>query len=72
MGTWDYTTFGNDDACDWGHDLGESDGLDFIEETLDAVIDAGDEYVEAPAAAVAIALATVPVGRWLTGSVVAS
>lgn len=57
MGTWDYTTFGNDDACDWGHDLGESDGLAFIEETLDAVIDAGDEYLEAPTASEAIAAA---------------
>ena len=59
MGAWDHTTFGNDDACDWGGDLRSSEDLSFVEETLDAVIDTGDEYLEAPESSQAIAAAEV-------------
>ena len=59
MGAWDHTTFGNDDACDWGGDLSASEDLSFVEETLDAVIDTGDEYLEAPESSQAIAAAEV-------------
>jgi hypothetical protein len=59
MGAWDHTTFGNDDACDWGGDLRSRDDLSFVEETLDVVLDAGGEYLEAPEASEAIAAAEV-------------
>ncbi len=59
MGAWDHTTFGNDDACDWGGDLRAHADLSFVEETLDRVIDTGGEYLEAPEASEAIAAAEV-------------
>jgi hypothetical protein len=59
MGAWDHSTFGNDDACDWGGDLHSHEDLSFIEETLDRVIDAGEEYLEAPESSEAIAAAEV-------------
>jgi hypothetical protein len=59
LGAWDHTTFGNDDACDWGDDLRSADDLSFIEETLDLVINGGTEYLEAPTASAALAAAEV-------------
>jgi hypothetical protein len=59
MGAWDHTTFGNDDACDWGGDLRSSEDLSFVDETLDAVVDTGSEYLEAPESSQAIAAAEV-------------
>ena len=59
MGAWDHTTFGNDDACDWGGDLRSHEDLSFIEETLDRVIEAEEEYLEAPESSEAIAAAEV-------------
>jgi hypothetical protein len=57
MGTWSHESFGNDDAADWAADLEEAGDLDFVESTLDAVLDVGKEYLEAPEAARAIAAA---------------
>ncbi len=51
--------FGNDDACDWGGDLRSQEDLSFVEETLDRVIESGEEYLEAPEASEAIAAAEV-------------
>ncbi len=59
MGAWDHKTFGNDDACDWGGDLCSSENLSFVEETLDAVINTGEKYLEAPESSQAIAAAEV-------------
>jgi hypothetical protein len=59
MGAWDHTTFGNDDACDWGGDLRSCEDLSFVEETLNTVIDTGKEYLEAPESSQAIAAAEV-------------
>ncbi len=36
MGAWDHTSFGNDDACDWGGDLRDHDDLSLVEETMKA------------------------------------
>jgi hypothetical protein len=55
MRTWSHESFGNDDECDWAGDLVESDDLGSITSTLDAVLVAGNDYVEAPAASQAIA-----------------
>src|SRR5687768_2139840 len=57
MGAWDHTTFGNDDACDWGGDLRSCEDLSFVEETLDVVVDKEGEYLEAPESSQAIAAA---------------
>ena len=57
-GAWDHTTFGNDDACDWGADLQSTDDLSLIEETLDTAINGGD-YLDASMASAAIAAAEV-------------
>jgi len=55
MGTWTTDAFGNDDACDWAYGLEETDDLSLVEETLDAVLSIGSDYLEAPAAAEALA-----------------
>lgn len=55
MGAWAVDSFGNDDACDWVYELEESESLELVEETLDAAIAEGEEYLEAPTACMAIA-----------------
>ncbi len=57
MGTWSHESFGNDDACDWASELEGSNDLEFITSTLDAVLAAGNNYLEAPAASQAVAAA---------------
>jgi hypothetical protein len=59
MGAWDHTAFGNDDACDWGGDLCSHADVSFVEETLDKVMAAGNDYLEAPESSQAIAAAEV-------------
>lgn len=57
MGTWGVDGFGNDDAADWAWTLDDSSDLAIVEATLVAAdVDAG-EYLEAPAAATAVAAA---------------
>jgi hypothetical protein len=55
MGTWAVDAFGNDDALDWSHGLEEIKDDSLIQSTLDAVLDVGSEYLEAPQAANALA-----------------
>src|SRR3954470_20115642 len=57
-GAWDHTTFGNDDACDWGADLHTTDDISLIEDTFDTVLNGGD-YLDASMASTAIAAAEV-------------
>ena len=59
MGAWSYESFGNDDACDWVAQLEEQDDFSFVESALDAVINTGSDYLEAPEACAAIAAAEV-------------
>jgi hypothetical protein len=61
MGASSIQPFDNDSAADWVADLceHESDGMDFIQETLLATVDHGEEYLEAPQAEEAVAAATV-------------
>jgi hypothetical protein len=59
MGAWSHQSFGNDDACDWLSGLEDSNDLNLIESTLDAVLAAGDNYVEASTASQAVAAAEV-------------
>lgn len=55
MGAWGTGVFDNDTACDWAYGLEEQDGLALIERTLDTVLAAGDEYVDASDAEEALA-----------------
>lgn len=65
MGSWDATSFGNDTANDWVYDLEESDDLSFIDASLQKILDAGDDYIEAPEAEEAVAASEVL--AWLMG-----
>lgn len=81
MGAWGYNSFENDAAGDWVGDLVDGGDGAAIEEALAAVIEAGDEYLEAPECSAAIAAAEVvaalhghaaadlpdEVTTWLTG-----
>jgi hypothetical protein len=55
VGTWFVDSFGNDDACDWADGLEEVHDLSLIEDTLNAVLAFGNEYIEAPESTAAIA-----------------
>jgi hypothetical protein len=59
MGAWSHESFGNDTACDWAGDLQEGDDIVPVEAALDAVLEVGDDYLEAPEASEAIAAAEV-------------
>jgi len=57
MGTWDVGSLQNDAACEWVFELEETTDLSHVERTLRTVVEVGAEYLEAPAAAEAIAAA---------------
>ena len=59
MGAWDIGPFDNDDASDWLYDLEESSDTSVIADTLEAVTDAGDDYLEAPDCSTALAAAEI-------------
>jgi len=59
MGAWGHQAFENDDALDWVADLEAADDLSPCLEALDAIPMKADDYVEAPAAALALAAAEV-------------
>jgi len=65
MGSWDATSLGNDTANDWVYELEECDDLSLIKTTIQKVLDAGDDYIEAPEAEEAVAAAEVL--AWLQG-----
>ena len=65
MGAWDATSFGNDHANDWAYDLEKSNDLSYIDAALQTILDAGDDYIEAPDAEEGIAAAEVV--AWLRG-----
>jgi len=55
MGAWSHEPFGNDTACDWSYGLLETSDLSSIEAALDAVIESGEDYLDADRATEAIA-----------------
>jgi len=59
MGTWSKDSFGNDTACDWAYGLEDASDLNLVRETIQKVVDSGDEYIEAPDAEEAIAAVEV-------------
>lgn len=69
MGTWDIDPFGNDTACDWAYMLEETGDLSLLESTIENVLAAGDEYLEAYEAEEALAAVEVIarlLGHWGT------
>jgi hypothetical protein len=59
MGAWDIGPFDNDDASDWLYDLEKSADGSLISSTLQVVADIGDDYLEAPDCANALAAAEI-------------
>jgi hypothetical protein len=59
MGAWSHESFGNDTAADWAAGLEASADLGYVENTLQSVLDAGDDYLDADQACEAIAAAEV-------------
>lgn len=59
MGAWSKESFGNDTACDWAYGLAEASDLGYVRETIQKVVDAGEEYLEADAASEVIAAVEV-------------
>jgi hypothetical protein len=59
MGTWSHEPFGNDTANDWAYDLENHKDFSLVEETLQRVLDNGDEYLDADLAVEAVAAAEV-------------
>jgi hypothetical protein len=55
MGAWSKDSFGNDTACDWVYGLEKAKDLGLVRETIQKVVNAGKEYLEAPDAEEAIA-----------------
>ncbi len=55
MGAWGTGVFDNDTACDWAYELEAQGDLALIERTLDTVLAAGDEYLDASDAEEALA-----------------
>jgi len=55
MGAWSSDPFGNDTAGDWKYGLDDVDDLSLIEDTIQKLLDVGDDYLEAPDAEEAIA-----------------
>lgn len=59
MGAWSKDSFGNDTACDWAYGLEEVSDLSLVRDSIQRVVNSGDEYLEAPDAEEAIAAAEV-------------
>ena len=59
MGAWSIQSFGNDTACDWAYRLERTADLGLVRETIQEVLDTGDEYLEEREASNAIAAVEV-------------
>lgn len=59
MGAWSHESFGNDVAGDWTGPLEGAADLGYVEQTLQTVLDVGDDYLEMDEASEAIAAAEV-------------
>ncbi|XEC95217.1 DUF4259 domain-containing protein [Paenibacillus tarimensis] len=55
MGAWGHEIFNNDDVLDWTYELLETNGVLFLEETLQSVLE--EEYIEADLACVGLGTA---------------
>jgi len=67
MGAWGTGVFDNDAAGDWSGELEDSDDLSFVEETLQQILDVGDDYLDSDDACEALAACEVVArlkGNW--------
>lgn len=67
MGAWSAHTFGNDTACDWAYGLEEVEDLSLVRQAFDAVLNTGDEYLDADIACEGLAACEVIArlrGKW--------
>ena len=62
MGAWDVDMFDNDTACDWSYELEDATDLSYVRESLDAVLEVGDEYLDSDEACMALAACEVLAG----------
>jgi hypothetical protein len=62
MGSWGAKTFEDDDAVDWTYELDEAEDCLFLMETLKAVTERGDDYLEVTEASRALGAAEVVAG----------
>jgi hypothetical protein len=59
MGTWSADTFGNDTACDWTFGLESVNDLSLVRQAFEAVLDVGDDYLDADIASEGLAACEV-------------
>lgn len=59
MGAWSADTFGNDTACDWSYGLEKVDDLSLVQQSLEAVLDVGDGYLDSDIACQGLAACEV-------------
>ncbi|XOJ02547.1 DUF4259 domain-containing protein [Paenibacillus polymyxa] len=52
MGAWGYGIFENDDVMDWKADLLDSEGIEFLQESIHKVLE--EEYIESDVASIAL------------------
>jgi len=71
MGAWGIGAFENDDAADMVMDVVDGGGLERLKGAIAAVLEAGDEYLEAPIAAEGLAAAEI-IALWKNGETVAA
>lgn len=67
MGTWGVGAFDNDAAADWALTLESANDLTLVQRELEAVLQAGDDYLEADQACYALAACEVVArlkGNW--------
>lgn len=59
MGAWAADTFGNDTACDWTYGLKKVNDLRLVRQAFDAVLAAGDDYLDSDIACEGLAACEV-------------
>lgn len=57
MGAWGTGSFENDGAADLAGELADGGGIDLLDAACDAVLDVGEDYLEAPPAETGVAAA---------------
>jgi len=59
VGTWSHEPFGNDSANDWAYDLDGQTDFSLVAQAVQAVLDNGNDYLDADVAVEAVAAAEV-------------
>lgn len=59
MGAWGTDTFDNDTACDWSYGLEEVSDLSLVHETIESLLEIGDDYLDADLACEGLAACEV-------------